>query len=151
MGSNLLLHFTNITRNADNILKEQKNNTHNTFDFLADLASLVPVLEKELEKCNWDALGFLLKQNWELKKNLASGITKPEIEKMVDLALTNGATGVKIAGAGGGGFLMSYVPRKNQDDFRKAMQNYTELPFMLDPFGSRIIFNMRRYNSKIPV
>ncbi len=149
LGSNILLHFTNITRKADNILKEQKSNTNNKFELLNDLAALVPVLEREFENENWDALGFLVKKNWELKKQLASGITKPEIEKMVEQALSNGATGVKIAGAGGGGFLMAYVPRHKQDTYRNAMKKYTELPFMLDPFGSRIIFNMRRYNSKI--
>ena len=151
LGSNILLHFTNITRSADVILREQKKNTSNKFSFLSDLSGLVPVLERELELSNYDALGFLLKKNWELKKQLAKGITKPEIDKMVDLASSNGATGVKISGAGGGGFLLSYVPRSNQDEFRKAMEAYTELPFMLDPFGSRIIFNMRRYNSKISI
>mgnify|MGYP006413653473 CR=1 FL=1 len=151
LGSNILLHFTNITRSADVILREQKKNTSNKFSFLSDLSGLVPVLERELELSNYDALGFLLKKNWDLKKQLAKGITKPEIDKMVDLASSNGATGVKIAGAGGGGFLLSYVPRNSQDEFRKSMEAYTELPFMLDPFGSRIIFNMRRYNSKISI
>lgn len=149
LGSNLLLHFTNITRNADIILAEQKSNKDENFSFLNSLAGLVPILEKEFENKNWDALGVLLRQNWELKKNLASGITMPEIEEMVGVALNSGSIGVKIAGAGGGGFLLSYVPRSKQDDFRKAMKNYVELPFMLDPFGSRIIFNMRRYNSKV--
>ena len=72
----------------------------------------------------------------------------PEIDEMVDIALNNGAIGVKIAGAGGGGFLLSYVPRNNQDKFRTAMNKYVELPFMLDPFGSRIVYNMRRYNAR---
>ena len=72
----------------------------------------------------------------------------PEIDEMVDTALKNGAIGVKIAGAGGGGFLLSYVPRNEQDNFRKAMNNYMELPFMLEPFGSRIVYNMRRYNAR---
>jgi D-glycero-alpha-D-manno-heptose-7-phosphate kinase len=151
LGSNILLYFTDITRKADSILKEQKRNTSSNFESLSDLAGLVPVLEKEFEKLNFDSLGFLLKKNWDLKKKLASGITKPEIEKMVDLAMNAGASGVKIAGAGGGGFLMSYITREKQDIFRKAMGKYTELPFMLDPFGSRIIFNMRRYSSKITI
>lgn len=149
LGSNILLHFTNITRKADNILKEQKKNINNKFESLNDIASLVPLLEKEFENENWGALGVLLIKNWNLKKELASGITKPEIEEMVDIAMNNGASGVKIAGAGGGGFLLSYVPRKDQDNFRQAMKSFRELPFMLDPFGSRIIFNMRRYNSKV--
>jgi len=149
LGSNLLLHFTNITRKADVILSEQKNKTNDNLNSLNNLAAMVPILEKELCNGNWDSLGAMLKDNWEIKKKLATGITIPEIEEMVDIALEKGALGVKIAGAGGGGFLLSYVPRNEQDNFRKAMHNYVELPFMLDPFGSRIIFNMRRYNSRL--
>ena len=115
LGSNLLLHFTNITRKADVILSEQKNNTNDNFESLKSLAELVPILENEFLSENWDALGLMLKQNWEIKKNLASGITIPEIDEMVKVALNNGSIGVKIAGAGGGGFLLSYVPRKDQN------------------------------------
>jgi D-glycero-alpha-D-manno-heptose-7-phosphate kinase len=148
LGSNLLLHFTNITRKADVILSEQKDKTQVNMTSLNNLASMVPALENEFMHQNWDALGLMLKDNWEIKKRLATGISVPEIEEMVEIALNNGSTGVKIAGAGGGGFLLSYVPRKDQDIFRKAMAGYVELPFMIEPFGSRIIFNMRRYNAR---
>lgn len=148
LGSNLLLHFTDITRKADSILSEQKNNTQENLTLLNGLVDLVNKLETEFRTENWDALGQLLKENWQIKKSLAKGITMPEIDKMVDIAMDNGAIGVKIAGAGGGGFLLSYVPRSEQDKFRTAMNKYDELPFMLDPFGSRIVFNMRRYNAK---
>ena len=148
LGSNLLLHFTNITRKADSILTDQKNKTQDNLTLLNSLVDLVSKLENQFNLENWDALGLLLKENWDIKKNLAKGITMPEIDEMVDIALNNGATGVKIAGAGGGGFLLSYVPRNNQDKFRTAMNKYVELPFMLDPFGSRIVYNMRRYNAR---
>ncbi len=148
IGSNILLHFTNITRKADTILSDQKNNTLDNLVLLKRLVDLVGELEYEFNMENWDALGFLLKENWDIKKNLAKGITMPEIDEMVDIALKNGAIGVKIAGAGGGGFLLSYVPRNEQDNFRKAMNNYMELPFMLEPFGTRIVYNMRRYNAR---
>ena len=148
LGSNLLLHFTNITRKADAILSDQKKNTQDNLSSLNSLVDLVGRLEQEFSIENWDALGLLLKENWDIKKNLAKGITLPEIDEMVDVALSNGAIGVKIAGAGGGGFLLSYVSRNEQDKFRTAMNKYVELPFMLDPFGSRIVYNMRRYNAR---
>jgi D-glycero-alpha-D-manno-heptose-7-phosphate kinase len=56
--------------------------------------------------------------------------------------MENGATGCKIAGAGGGGFLLAYVDMDHQKNFRQAMRDYRELPFMIDPFGTRIIFNI---------
>lgn len=140
--SNILLHFTNITRNADQILSAQKKN--NKKDFLGSIAGLVPDLESAFGRKDFDRLGDLLKINWELKKQLAEGITRPEIEDMTQIAETSGATGFKIAGAGGGGFLMSYVPRNHQDAFRKGMNAYRELPFMFDSYGSRIIFNIQK-------
>ena len=149
LGSNLLLHFTNITRKSDTILAEQKKKSSRNGKTLSELANLVPELEKKLNEGDIDSCGEFLRINWELKKKLASNISTPEIEKMARIAESNGAIGYKIAGAGGGGFLLSYVPRVLQDKYRKAMGQYKELPFMLDPFGSRIIFNMRRYSSKV--
>jgi len=146
LSSNILLHFTNITRNADDILKKQKEN--NKIEYLKQIADLVPDLENAFIQKNFDILGLLLKKNWQLKKQLAVGITRSKIDVMTDIAEKNGATGFKIAGAGGGGFLMSYVPQKMQELYRKAMMGYRELSFEFDPFGSKIIFNILNYNSK---
>ena len=62
---------------------------------------------------------------------------------MVTESISSGATGCKILGAGGGGFLLSYVPREMQNTFREKMCNYKELPFMLESLGTRIIFNIK--------
>ena len=56
-------------------------------------------------------------------------------------ALENGALGGKICGAGGGGFLMLYVPRESQNSVREIMRDYRELPFMLNDGGCNIMFN----------
>ena len=142
LGSNILLHFTNQTRSADKILSKQNRNIDNRLKELSSIKDLVSLFENGIKKRNFDILGELLKINWGNKKKLADGITKPEIESMVSLALDNGAAGCKIAGAGGGGFLLSYVPREKQDAFRKAMDCYRELPFMMFRYGSRIVFNI---------
>ena len=140
-GSNILLHYTNKTRKADIILSEQKANTSNNFSSVSKIGALVDILDKSIRCCNFDKLGELLKVNWEIKQGLAAGISNTEIDGMVDIAMQNGAIGCKIAGAGGGGFLMSYVPRRYQEAYRAAMSQYFELPFMIEKFGSKIIFN----------
>ena len=61
---------------------------------------------------------------------------------MVNNAKTGGAQGCKISGAGGGGFLLSYVDRNNQNSYRDKMSHYRELPFMIESSGSKIIFNI---------
>jgi len=143
IGSNLTLHFTNITRDANLILNNQKNNIEVKNKELLLISNLVHNVDKAIKNKNFKEIGEVLKLNWEAKKSLTDNITNGVIDKMVNLAMGNGATGCKIAGAGGGGFLLSYVPRDNQDKFRKAMTEFKELPFMLDPFGTRIIFNIR--------
>jgi D-glycero-alpha-D-manno-heptose-7-phosphate kinase len=67
---------------------------------------------------------------------------------MYKRAIEGGATGAKISGAGGGGFLLTYCKRHKQDQLREAMSEYREMPFLLEPYGSKIIFNYYRYDWK---
>ena len=142
LGSNILLFYTNINRKADDILIEQKNNLNKKFEILRKMVKMVNPLKKSLLEGEYDKLGLILDKGWRYKKQLASKITNSEIDKMYDIAINTGALGGKIVGAGGGGFLMLYVQRHKQDNVRQALKDYHELPFMIDPFGSRIIFNI---------
>jgi D-glycero-alpha-D-manno-heptose-7-phosphate kinase len=83
-----------------------------------------------------------------MKKQLASNVTNPEIDKMYDLAMAGGALGAKISGAGGGGFLLVYCERDKQDSLRRSLGKYRELPFLLEKYGSKIIFDQTRYDIK---
>ncbi len=148
LGSNILLFFTNVTRKAGNILSEQKENINEKMDFLDKIKELTYKAELALTEGNIDVIGKLLKENWELKKNLASNISNADIDQMYDSAIVGGASGGKIAGAGGGGFLMVYCKRNKQDGVREALKEFREMPFLLEPHGSKIIFNYRRYDWK---
>jgi D-glycero-alpha-D-manno-heptose-7-phosphate kinase len=148
LGSNLLLFYTNRTRQADDILKRQQKNTGKKRDVLSSMKNLVADMETHLAKGNFDEMGKLLHRNWLLKKSLVRTISNSDIDDMYENAMNAGALGGKLCGAGGGGFLLLYVSRDRQDDVRLALKNYRELPFMLDPFGSRIIFNVRSYSTK---
>jgi D-glycero-alpha-D-manno-heptose-7-phosphate kinase len=143
LGSNIILYYTNITRDANLILADQKRNIPLKNKELLFMSDLVPILENAIEQFRFEEVGNVLRKSWEVKKLLTENITNEIIDNMVNTALGSGATGCKIAGAGGGGFLLSFVPREKQDNFRKSMSEYKELPFMLDPFGTRIIFNIR--------
>lgn len=148
LGSRLLLFYTDQTRKADNILKKQEESTDEKREVLRNMRDFVPKLESSLSKLEFDKLGELLHDNWKLKQSLVDSISNSEIDKMYNKAIKAGAHGGKICGAGGGGFLLLYVPKDKQDDVRNALSGYRELPFMLDSYGSRIIFNMRSYSSK---
>lgn len=148
LGSNLLLFYTNKTRKADTILERQKKNTDSKREVLRSMRDLVPKLEYSLINNKFDELGRLLHKNWLYKKSLVETISNSEIDEMYQKAMDAGALGGKLCGAGGGGFLLMYVPRNKQEAVRSILSDYRELPFMLDTYGSRIIFNIRSYPTK---
>lgn len=141
LGSNLLLFYTGMTRSADTILIKQKEKSDVLFDTLLDMRNQVSVLKDCLENGASDSIGLIMKKGWAMKKSLFLPISNRQIDEMYERALEAGATGGKICGAGGGGFLLLYVPREKQNAVREALREYREFPFMLERHGSRIIFN----------
>jgi D-glycero-alpha-D-manno-heptose-7-phosphate kinase len=93
---------------------------------------------------NPDAIGQLLHESWLLKQQLASQISNTMLDEIYCLARKAGAIGGKISGAGGGGFLLLYCPYERQDAVRTALAGLQELPFKLEPDGSKVIFNYLR-------
>ena len=84
----------------------------------------------------------MLDRSWQQKKALAAGVSDPEIDELYERARDAGALGGKIAGAGGGGFLMLYTPPSRQDDVREALTDLRELPIAFDSNGSKVVFNI---------
>ncbi len=139
-----LLFFTGVSRRADNILKEQKENIKDRIAILREIKQMVHEARRMLDDGDFDTFGRLLHESWKLKKSLAGSITNGAIDDMYELARRNGAIGGKITGAGGGGFLLLYVPYENQLSVRNALCGLRELPFRLESDGTKVIFNYRR-------
>ncbi|HVK40039.1 MAG TPA: GHMP kinase [Candidatus Kapabacteria bacterium] len=149
LGSNLLLFFTNIVRQAGSVLAEQRERILvDTIGYHDEIKALAVEVRELLMEQNFDAVGEVLGRSWAIKKGLANGISNETIDSMYDAAMTGGALGGKISGAGGGGFLMVYCRRPEQDSLRAQLGGYREMPFMLDPHGSKVIFNQQRYSWK---
>ena len=150
VSSSILLYYTGITRNADHILSEQKDNytDRDKFEIMCEMVSFVEPFKKALKEADIETCGKLLDMNWQLKKKMASAINNNEIQHMYERAKHAGAIGGKIAGAGGGGFLMLIVPREKQNAVFEAMKDYREMPFMLERSGSKVIFDGRGYSNK---
>ncbi len=148
LGSNLLLFFTDTTRKAASILEEQSKNVVNKLDFHHRIKELAYDTLDGLNSLDINRVGENLKINWEMKKQLASNVTNPDIDKMHALAMKGGALGAKISGAGGGGFLLVYCERDKQDTLRRSLRQFRELPFLLEKYGSKIIFDQTRYDIK---
>lgn len=144
LNQNILLFFTGLTRKADKILKEQKENISDRAMILGEMKDIACYARDEIARNNVDVIGDLLHKSWMLKKQLASKISNPAIDEMYSAAMAAGATGGKITGAGGGGFMLLYCPPTAQSAVRYALRHLQELPFRLDQDGSKVIFNHRR-------
>jgi D-glycero-alpha-D-manno-heptose-7-phosphate kinase len=144
LSNELLLFYTGITRSANAILGEQSANTADRLPQLAQLRDLASEAADGLRAGDVEAVGVALNKSWEAKRTLASGVSNSQIDDAVDGALAAGATGAKVTGAGGGGFLLVVCPLERQRAVRDALSDLRELPITIDPSGSRVVFNVHR-------
>ena len=139
----LLLFYTGITRSADPILAEQTKNMASQTTKRKIMTKMVHLAEKmqnALNKNNLDTFGEMLHENWILKKQMAEGVSNPQIDKWYGTALKNGAIGGKLLGAGGGGFLLFYAPEKKHNKIIRVLSDLSCQKFSFEPQGSKIIF-----------
>lgn len=136
----LMLFYTGNTRDSRKILSEQSDSIEHKRKNLDDLVMTVDSVCEKLAKDDIECVGIELDRTWNIKKQLAGGISNAEIDNMYLIARKNGAIGGKVLGAGGGGFMLLYVPEDKQDDVRNGLKDYREVPFHIDYQGSRIIF-----------
>jgi D-glycero-alpha-D-manno-heptose-7-phosphate kinase len=150
LGARLMMFYTNKTRKAESVLTEQRDNIDSKQDRLGALTGLADEAQYFLESGYLDDFGKCLDRGWRLKRELASGITNSEIDALYERAIAAGAIGGKIAGAGGGGFLLVYCKPEKQHSVREALQPLRELRFNLEPDGSSVIYH-HDWDRGIPV
>ena len=140
----IMLFYTGITRSADPILAEQNANVAATSPQLDMLRDLAGFAVERLRAGDVDAIGPAVRESWEAKRKLASGVSNSQIDQAVTLALDAGASGAKLTGAGGGGFLLVLCPMERQRAVRESLAHLRELPVKLDRLGSRVVLNVLR-------
>ncbi len=140
LSNNLLLFFTGFQRTAEVIAKSKVDNFDNKKFELRRMQSYVSeglsILESTSD--NIDHFGPILHESWMLKRELSSSVTTQRIDEIYVSALKAGATGGKIIGAGGGGFILFYVPEEKQAKVRETLQSLLEVHFEFETGGSRI-------------
>jgi D-glycero-alpha-D-manno-heptose-7-phosphate kinase len=140
----IMLFYTGVTRSAGPILAEQNANVETTrpqLDLLRDLAGFAV---DRLRDGDVAAIGPAIRESWEAKRKLAAGVSNDRIDQAVARALGAGATGVKVTGAGGGGFLLVICPVERQRSVRESLVDMRELPVKFDRLGSRVVLNVLR-------
>lgn len=138
---NLMLFYTGTSRNAGEVLQEQKQNVDEISSNLTEIRDHAHQLEELIRSdFSLERLGELLHSTWLLKRDLASGITTKRIDDLYQKSLQAGALGGKISGAGGGGFLLLVVKTESQNEVRNALSDLSELSVNYEPSGSKTVF-----------
>ncbi len=125
---NLLLYFTDTSRLSSTIIETQRQNvtTNNekSIEAMHHLKGQAQKMKEALLKGKIDEMGEILDYGFQYKKQMAQGISNPLIEEMYETAKKAGATGGKISGAGGGGFMTFYCPNNTRYAVMEAMHRF---------------------------
>ncbi len=135
LAHNLLLYFTATSRESAAIIKVQsqnvKSNNQQSIDAMHALKEQAQMMKEALLKGRVDDIGAILDYGFRYKKQMAQGISNDAMDAVYQKALSAGATGGKISGAGGGGFMMFYCPANTRHQVKAAL---SDLPGEFRPF-----------------
>jgi D-glycero-alpha-D-manno-heptose-7-phosphate kinase len=142
LSAHLMLFFTGISRTASDVagsyvqeLGESKRRQLRMCKDLVEEGITILQTSQDLR-----GFGELLDEAWQAKRSLSERVSTPEIDAMYDAARRAGAVGGKLTGAGGGGFLLLFVPPERQARVREALPSLLHVPFKFEFSGSQIIF-----------
>lgn len=141
LNENLMLFFTGFTRFSSDVQKENSQEFKKKEEQLQDIYSLVNDAEKVLENASSDLddFGRLLDKTWNLKRQTGKAISTNSIDALYEKGMNAGAIGGKLLGAGGGGFLLFYVPAEHRQDVLDAMKELLYVPFNFEDNGTQVI------------
>ncbi len=141
LEENLLMFYTGLTRRAGDILEVQNSVTLSKMDVLTRMRDLCEDALKVLQSGrSLNRFGEILHEAWLNKRSVVDSISNDSINEFYETARSAGAIGGKLLGAGGGGFLLFYVEKQNQDRVKQVLGNLQEMPFTFEPQGSKVIY-----------
>jgi D-glycero-alpha-D-manno-heptose-7-phosphate kinase len=143
----ILLFFTGSSRNAADILARQTEaslkDEPRVIESLHGIKQDALEARDALSKGRLRRLGEIMHESWQRKKQLAAGVSNERIDRLYQLALEHGAVGGKIAGAGGGGFLLLYCEPEHQGVVTRVLESegLARLTFHFDDGGAQVLVN----------
>jgi D-glycero-alpha-D-manno-heptose-7-phosphate kinase len=140
LEENMLLLYTNTSRLANDILKEQSQNTESnstTMNSLREMVKLAHIFKDKVTSQNLEDVGEMLDYSWQLKKNLTTNISNSELDELYQYCKKLGAKGGKILGAGGGGFMLIYADQKSQEKIKKELRRFKPFNIKIATEGSK--------------
>ena len=141
LNENLLMFFTGFTRFSSDI---QKSNALGYAEKIRQLQEMYKLVDEaaailENKHSDLDDFGYLLDKTWRLKRQTGGAITTNSIDALYEKGITAGALGGKLLGAGGGGFLLFYVPPNKKVAVLEEMRDFLYVPFRFEDGGTQVI------------
>jgi D-glycero-alpha-D-manno-heptose-7-phosphate kinase len=140
LENHIMLYFTGFSRNASEIAGHQIKMMDKKENDLLEIQQMVPHALGLLQKHQLKKFGQLLHESWMIKRQLSGKVTTPVVDAMYEAARSGGALGGKLLGAGGGGFLMLFVPPRDQPTVRLKLKKWLLVPVKFEGSGSQVIF-----------
>jgi len=141
LNSHLMLFYSGIERTASDVAESYITDLNGKKSQLRIMKDLV---EESLAVLNGGqdirAFGMLLHEAWLAKRDLSAQVSNTHIDQIYELAMVNGAIGGKLLGAGGGGFILLFVPPERQERVRKCLKKLIYVPFRFEFSGSQVIY-----------
>jgi D-glycero-alpha-D-manno-heptose-7-phosphate kinase len=141
LNNHLMLFYSGIKRTASQVAESY---VHDIGARRRQLRLMQELVEESIRiLCSQGDLtefGQLLHEAWQAKRSLSTKVSNPEVDELLDSAHRAGAIGGKLTGAGGGGFMLLFVPPDRQADVREALDRLIHVPFKFESSGSQIIF-----------
>jgi len=142
LQNNLMLFFTGFARTASEVAEAQIEITPKKEQELNEMMEICREGLKRLTdpKQTLDKFGKLLNDQWKLKRSITDKISNKDIDEIYEAGIEAGALGGKLLGAGGGGFMLFYVPTQYQQKVKTALKEKLFVPFRFENTGSKIIY-----------
>lgn len=146
LQDNIVVVYTGLTHDANLILTEQKKNSlkEEKAKNLLRMCELAKDMKISLESNDLSNFGKMLDEGWQRKKELANGIVNSSIENLYNIAIENGASGGKLLGAGGGGFLLFYCEKQKQKKLLEKI-NLKQFPVRFEHDGTSVVYIGDKY------
>lgn len=141
LEKHLALYFTGFSRIASEIAVEQLKVTPTKTQELSRILEMVDEAETIVSSSrrSLDDFGRLLHETWQLKRGLTSKISTTSIDEIYEAGRSAGALGGKLLGAGGGGFMLFYVPPERREALRMRLKKLLCVPFGFSKRGSEVV------------
>lgn len=128
LAHNLVLYHTETSRLSSKIIEQQRSNVlaknASSIEAMHKLKEQSVMMKEALLRGELDTIGKILDFGWKFKKNLADGVTNPMLDEIYETAVRSGATGGKVSGAGGGGFMFFYCPGNSRTQVIEGLKRF---------------------------